>query len=74
MVECPILYSMLLGNFPCIHFFTIKIGILQLKKIVQAKLEVEVNVTMAFPLHEEDDKVISKVWFKDLAEMTKQER
>ena len=42
--------------------------------IVQARLQVGVNVTMTFPLHVEEEKVIRKVLFWDLAEMPKYER
>ena len=41
--------------------------------LVQASLQVGVNVTMTFPLHVKDEKV-RKVWFQDLVEMPKHER
>ena len=42
--------------------------------LVQARLQVGVNVTMTFPLYVEDEKVIRKVQFWDLVKMPKQER
>ena len=42
--------------------------------LVQAKLQVGVNMTMTFHLHVEDEQVIRKVQFWDLVEMPKRER
>ena len=42
--------------------------------LVQAKLQVGVNMTMTFHLHVEDKQVIRKVRFRDLVEMPKRER
>ena len=42
--------------------------------LVQAKLQVGVNMTMTFHLHVEDEQVIRKVLFRDLVEMPKRER
>ena len=42
--------------------------------LVQAKLQVGVNMTMTYHLHVEDEQVIRKVRFRDLVEMPKQER
>ena len=42
--------------------------------LVQAKLQVGVNMTMTFHLHVEDEQVIRKVQFQDLVEMPKRER
>ena len=41
--------------------------------LVQARLEVGVNMKMTFPLHVEDEKVIRKVQFQDLVKMPKRE-
>ena len=41
--------------------------------LVQAKLQVGVNMTMTFHLHVEDEQVIRKVRFRDLVEMPKRE-
>ena len=42
--------------------------------LVQAKLQIGVNMTMTFHLHVEDEQVIRKVRFRDLVEMPKRER